>query len=167
MGSSRSLAVSITTCSLIPPRSLRSATEETEPQSISTATLLLRRQHPIDHLAGEAEIVGGIAHLLELLAADVPGNLLVGGKEVDQRLAACRRLAADVVDEVVRALAAEVRSEPHHHLFGDDRTAGQVEVGAHARGVDLQTFHDIAGLPQRAGAEQEDLRQCDPLDLPR
>src|SRR5882762_9339195 len=65
----------------------------------------LDRQHAVDHLAGEAQVIRRVAHLLELLAADVLGNLLVGGKEIDQRLAARRRLAADVVDEIVRALA--------------------------------------------------------------
>src|SRR5262249_28003677 len=136
----------------IVPLDLRSTREPFAP--LQDVPRGLDRQHAVDHLAGKAEIVRRIAQLLELLATDVPGNLLVGGKEVDQRLAARRGLAADIVDEVVRALATEMWPEPHHHLFRNDRAAGQVEIRAHARSIDLQAFDDVAGLSQGAGAEQ-------------
>ena len=45
--------------------------------------------------------------------------------------------------------------------------SGEVEIGAHALGVDLEPLHQQPGLRQRARREQENLRQRDPLDLPR
>src|SRR5207249_2599134 len=77
-----------------------------------------------------------------------------------------RRRTADVVDEVVGALTAEMGTEAHHHRFRYDRAVGHVEVAPHASGVDLQACEQIAALRQRARRQKENLRQRDPLDLP-
>src|SRR5262249_22019518 len=103
----------------------------------TAASLLFARQHAIDHLAGEAEIAGRVAHFLEVGAGEVLGDVRILGEEIDQRLAGRRDLAADVVDEVVRALAAEARAEPHHHRLRYDHAEREVEIGAHLLGVDL------------------------------
>src|SRR5215510_1211064 len=78
MGSSRRLMVSITA---------RLPRAPVDPPAAS-AVRGLDREHAVDHLAGKAQVIRRVAHLLELPAADVPGDLLVGGKQVDQRLAA-------------------------------------------------------------------------------
>src|SRR5215472_16400141 len=128
---------------------------------------LFARQHLVHHLAGEPEIGGGVAHLLELRAREMPGDIGILRQQVDQRLPARRDLAANVVDEIVRPLTAEVRSEPHHDGFGHDHAAGEVEIGAHAIGVDLESGQHEPGLRERARGQQKDLRQRDPFDLPR
>src|SRR3954471_4601644 len=65
---------------------------------------LLLRQHTIDHLAGEPEIVRRIAHAGKLGAVCVARNLGVLREQIKQRLAGGGRHAANVVDEIVRAL---------------------------------------------------------------
>src|SRR6185437_5356568 len=49
--------------------------------------LAAHRQHAVDHLAGDAEIVHRIDQLRELVARHVLGDLLVLGQEVEQRAA--------------------------------------------------------------------------------
>jgi hypothetical protein len=93
-------------------------------------------------------------------------DLGVLGQQVEEGPLARDHLAADVVDEVVRPLPAERGAEAHHHRLGHHQPLGQVEVGAHARRVDLQAADQEAGLRQRAGGQAEDLRHRDPLDLP-
>ena len=51
-------------------------------------------------------------------------------------------------------LPAGVLGERHHHGFGDDQPAGQVEVAAHALGIDDQALQHEAGLTQRAAASR-------------
>src|ERR1700716_1454423 len=63
------------------------------------------RQHLVHHLAGKPEIGARVAHLLELRAREMPGDIGILRQQIDQPLAARRDLAADVVDEVVRPLA--------------------------------------------------------------
>src|SRR5262249_56394793 len=77
--------------------------------SAGGALLGFDRQHAVDHLAGKAEVVCGVAHLFELGALDVLRNLRVGGEEIDQRLAGRRRLSARVVDGIGAALARALR----------------------------------------------------------
>ena len=72
----------------------------------------LPRQHPIDHDAGKAEIVGGIDHLFQLMPREMARHLGILRQQIDERRAGRRHLAADVVDEIMRALAAEMRAEP-------------------------------------------------------
>src|SRR5262249_42425881 len=55
---------------------------------------LPHRQDAIDHVAGDAEIVGGIDELRQFLAFHVLGDLLVLGQEVEQRAAGSAPLAA-------------------------------------------------------------------------
>ena len=100
--------------------------------------LLPHLQHAIDHLAGDAEIIGRVHHLLQLLAAGVLADLLVLGEQIDQRAAGLHHLAADVVDHVVRAVAPHRGAQPHHHRFRHDQALGDVEVLAHLLFVDLQ-----------------------------
>src|SRR5262249_23382612 len=94
------------------------------------------RQHVVHHLASEAKIAGGIAHRLELGAGKVLGDLAVLREQLDQRLAGGRHLAADVVDQIVRPLPPEMRAQPHHHRFRNDHAEREIEIGAHAPGVD-------------------------------
>src|SRR5208282_6360666 len=75
--------------------------------AVSSLRRRLQGKHPVDHLAGKAEIIRGIGELGELGARHVTGNLLVRGEEVEERLPALHHRAADVVDDVVGALAAE------------------------------------------------------------
>ena len=93
-------------------------------------------------------------------------DLRVLGQQVEEGAAGPQHLAADVVDEVVRALAAERRPQPHHHRLGDHQPLGRVQVRAHPRGIDLQALEDEPALRQGAGRQDEDLGQHDPLDLP-
>src|SRR5262245_55683755 len=81
---------------------------------ISTLAAAFARQHLVHHLAREPEIGGGVAHLLELRAREMPRDIGILRQQIDQRLPARRDLAANVVDEVVRPLAAEMRGQPHH-----------------------------------------------------
>ena len=95
------------------------------------------------------------------------GDFGILREQLEQRLAGGGDFAADVVDEVVGALASEMRAEPHHHRLRDDHAVGEIEIDAHALGVDLEPFDQEPGLRQRARREQKDFGQCDPLDLPR
>src|SRR5262249_55252304 len=113
------------------------------------------REHLVHHLAGEPEIGRRVAHLLELSARQVAADLFVLRQQVDQRLVGPRHLPADVVDEVVRALATEMRAETHHDGFGDDGAPGEIEIGPHAVGVDLESRQHELGLRQRAGGQEK------------
>ena len=53
-------------------------------------------------------------------------------KQIDQRRSGFDHLAANVVNKVVRALAAHVRGQAHHHRLGDDQALGDVQILAHA-----------------------------------
>ena len=59
--------------------------------------------------------------------------------EVARRIQACK-IATDVVHQVVRVLAADVRAQAHHHGFAHHKPMRQVDVAAHRHGVDLQPF---------------------------
>src|SRR5207253_7640361 len=58
---------------------------------------------------GEAEVAGRIAHLGELGAWKMLGDFGILREQLEQRLAGGGDFAADVVDEVVGALASEMR----------------------------------------------------------
>src|SRR5262252_6622505 len=88
------------------------------------SSLLSPRQNAIDHFAGLAEIVRGIAELFESGAIEVLGNLGILGEQIDQRTAGGDHLAANIVDEVVSILAAHMGAQAHHHGFGHDQAAG-------------------------------------------
>ena len=87
-------------------------------------------------------------------------------QQIEQRSAGLHDLSTNIVDEIMRPLASEMRREPHHDGFRDDQPVCQIEIGAHARRINLEAGNEIAALRQRAGCQQEDLRQRDPLDLP-
>src|SRR3984893_13764157 len=124
---------------------------------------LFARQHLVHHLAGEPEIGAGVAHLLELRAREMPGDIRILRQQVDQRLPARRDLAANVVDEIMRPLTAELRGEPHHDGFGHEHAAGEVEIGAHPLGVDLESGQHELGLRECARAQQKDFGQRNPF----
>ena len=66
------------------------------------------REHPIDHDAGLAEVVRRVAQPRERGAVEMAADLRMRGEELEQRRVRADRLAAEVVDEVVRVLAADV-----------------------------------------------------------
>src|SRR5207249_3851598 len=72
-------------------------------------------EHPIDHLAGKAEIVCGVAYLAQLRAIEMARDLAIARQQLEERLAGGRNLAADVVDQIMGALPAQVRAELHHY----------------------------------------------------
>ena len=63
-------------------------------------------------------------------------------------------------------LSPGVLGERHHHRFGDDQAARQVEVAAHALSIDDQAFEHEAGLAQRAARGDERFGDRDPFELP-
>src|SRR5262249_61377231 len=84
-------------------------------------------EHAVDHLTGQSEIVCGIADLAELRAVEMTGDFSIPRQQIEQGLAGCRNLAANVVDEVAGALDAQARSGPHHHGVPDETPARRVE----------------------------------------
>ena len=56
------------------------------------------RQHPVHHGAGFAEIIAGIAQLLQRGAVEVFADFRVLGQEIKERPAGGDHLAADVVE---------------------------------------------------------------------
>ena len=115
-------------------------------------------QHAVNHLTGDAEIIRRVDKFFQLLAVDVLTDLLILDQQVDQRSSRFHNLATDVVDEVVRLVAAEVRAEPHHYGFGHNESLRDVEIFAHLLLVDLQAFGQETGLRQRPGREHENFR---------
>src|SRR5262249_42543199 len=73
-----------------------------------TLAAAFARQHLVHHLAAEPEIGGRVAHLLELRAREMAGDIGILRQQINQWFPARRHLAANVVDEVVRALTAEM-----------------------------------------------------------
>ena len=96
------------------------------------------RQHAIDHHSREAEIVGRIAQFCQSRAVHVLRDLRVLAQQVEQRPVPGQCHAADVVDQVVGMLAAQVGCQTHHHGLRDDEAIRHVEVGAHAFDVDFE-----------------------------
>src|SRR6476646_5581936 len=135
---------------MIVPMGLKLGTRERGPVAKTAAKaccrkrlasrLLLYREHPVNHLAGKPKVMRRVDHALELGAREVFADLRVARQKFDKRRPACGRLATDIVDEIVRALAAQIGPKPHHDGFRHDRTVGDVEVGAHLRRIDLQAF---------------------------
>ena len=69
-------------------------------------------------------------------------------------------------DEDVRAISADARRERHHDGLGADEPASDVDVAAHAIGVDLETLNRFERAARRSPCERKDLRQRLPFDLP-
>ena len=80
-------------------------------RSCNSPSSFPQRKHAIDHLAGDPKIVRGIDQLGQLIARHVLGDLLVFREQIDQRPAGFHHLPADVVDEIVGVLPAELRAE--------------------------------------------------------
>ena len=95
------------------------------------------------------------------------GDLLVFREQIEQRTFLPNRLAADLVDEVVRVIATEVGTETHHHRLRNDESVRHVEHFAHSLRVDLQPAQNKPCLLERTGREAKGLRQHDPFDFPR
>src|SRR5262249_6217813 len=89
---------------------------------------LSHRPHAIDHLTGLTEIICGVAKLRECGAIEMRGDLLVLREQIEQRTAGRDHLAADVVNEVMGPLPAEIGRDPHHHRFRHDQSASDVEI---------------------------------------
>src|SRR5438094_7735131 len=107
---------------------------------LRSTILILQRQHPVDHFAGEPEIMRGVHHARELGAGEMLADLWIVRQEIEHGRSAGRDLTTDVIDEVMRALAPEIGPEPHHHGFRNDRAMGDVEVLPHAFLVDLEAL---------------------------
>ena len=61
-----------------------------------------------------------------------------GADDVGERLPARLRAGERLLQELVRGRSAEDGRGEHHDALGEDRAAGRVEVGAHARGIDRE-----------------------------
>ena len=59
-------------------------------------------------------------------------------QQIEQRAPGRDHLPADVVNQIMRALAAEIRRNAHHHRFRHDQSARDVEIGAHLLRIDLK-----------------------------
>ena len=113
------------------------------------------RQHAVDHRAGLAEIIRRIAEFRERGAVEVLGDLRVLGEQIDQRPAGGDHFAADVVDQIMRVLAAEIGAEPHHHRLRNDEALGEIEIGAHLLLVDLQAVEHETVCASAPAARQK------------
>ena len=90
-------------------KSLRGGVKPAAAADVSGWQLLAGcRQHAIDHGAGLAEIVRRVAQFFQGRAVQMLGDLGVLGEQFDQWPAGGDHFAANVVDEVVRILAAEI-----------------------------------------------------------
>ena len=89
------------------------------------------------------------------------------GQQVDQRALLLERVAADVIDQVVRVLAADVGAQAHHHGFGHHQTMRHVDVAAHLRGIDFQPRQNELGLLERTRHQAKNLGHGHPFDFPR
>src|SRR5271168_4338422 len=67
-----------------------------------------RSQHAIDHGAGQAEIAGRIGQLLDFVGAEPGRDLRVLSQQVGKRGLLVARLVDQLVDEVMRPIAAEL-----------------------------------------------------------
>src|SRR5438552_16138979 len=94
-------------------------------------------EHAIDHHSGKPEVIRRVAKLAELLAVDVLGDCGVLAQKIQQGPLLPDRLAAQVIDQVVGVLAAEVGGETHHDRLRDHQALRRIEVGPHALRVDL------------------------------
>ena len=113
--------------------------------------MLSHLQHAVDHLAGNAEIVGRIDQAFQFLAIGVFADFLVFDEQVDQRAASFHDVAANVVDQVVRFVATEVGAESHYYRFRHDQAFGDIEVLAHFLLIDLQALGEEPRLRKSAG----------------
>src|SRR5574337_2059379 len=104
------------------------------------------REHAIDHHRGLAEIVGGVAERCQRRAIQMLVDLGVRGEQVEQRTLLLRGLATDVVDQVVRVFAPDVRPQAHHHGLAHHEPVCQVDVATHRLGIDLQPLEHEAAL---------------------
>ena len=89
------------------------------------------------------------------------------GQQVDQRALLLERVAADVIDQVVRVLAADVGAQAHHHGFGHHQTMRHVDVAAHLRGIDFQPRQNELGLLERTRHQAKNLGHGHPFNFPR
>ena len=80
----------------------------------------------------------------------MPADLGMAGQHIHQFALAGECLTAQVVHQVVRDLAADVRTQAHHHGLGHHQATGHVDVGAHALGIHLEAGQHEFGLLQRA-----------------
>ena len=93
-------------------------------------------------------------------------NARVGREHVAQAHALVHRSSGRFLQQLMGLHPANLRAERHRDRLGKYEPAGELKVGRHARGVDLQTFDDGNRLRQRPGAERADLRQGFPFGVP-
>ena len=89
-----------------PPRPGNWTTCRARP-GVTAAPGLAHGQHAIDHHPCLAEVMGRVAQPRQRLAVEVPADLRVPGEQVEQRPVRPQGLAAEVVHEIVRVLAAD------------------------------------------------------------
>ena len=71
-----------------------------------------RSQHPVDHHSRLPKVVRRIAEAGKRCPVKVPVDLRMLGEQIEQRTLLLQRLPTDVIDEVVRVLAADVAPKP-------------------------------------------------------
>lgn len=69
-------------------------------------------------------------------------------------------------DFFVRGGAADFFGEGHGDGFGVDEAASEIEILAHARGIDLEIGRERGKVMKRAGGEADDFGESDPFGVP-
>src|SRR5262249_56040241 len=97
---------------------------------LSVYSTTFAREHLVHHFAGEPKIGCRVAHLLELWACEVAGDISILRQQLDQGRPGGRDLATDVVDQVVRPLPPEMRPEPHHHGLPHHTPPAEIHIAS-------------------------------------
>ena len=76
------------------------------------------------------------------------------------------RLLARFLDDQLRLMRAELGAERHRHRLDHDQALRDVEIAAHALGIDLEPLRELGDGGERAGGDQQQRRDGMPLRLP-
>src|ERR1700691_4534512 len=92
-----------------------------------------------EDLVGGAHVVGIVEHRVER----EPARALVGGEQLAQGDAVVRGALRELLDDAVGLVArGALLDEREQHALGEERSVRELEVGAHALGVDGHALHE-------------------------
>ncbi|MNP00002.1 hypothetical protein D3C76_917860 [compost metagenome] len=111
--------------------------------------------------------MGRVEQTIEFVCREFGGDLRLITQHRSQMTLFGHGPLAAVLEQMVRGIAAQALRQHNADGFGQHQALGQVQVAAHARGIDFQPFDQCQGLLQRPGHQAADFRQGFPLGMPQ
>ena len=127
----------------------------------------LGRRHAVDEARGEARVAGRVEERVQVGFPQVGVDPRIVQEEPSERHALLHGVHAQLVDDLVGLLAADVSSQRQHHGLAREAPVQELEVLPHPLRVHVEAGEDSPRRPEHPGQQARGLGQDRLLGHPR